>query len=743
VIIILFCLHRSTDHQNNSLWEDTFWDIVNKAIPQLDGTDDIPDMPQRRRLGLRGHLFSKQAVHKPKTNSSITRVVRSDACLGSVDSKKLCNVVTERKSTECSVSLSPEEEDMHVDQADDMEITSDSKNPAIAADVETEDENDSIRNSLMIVSNESKCSVAVEGTEASSEHVPIITNDSMLDTKSDNSPIGTVDIEDSAEISPVELDRLLLGTEGDSIDVESMQSVSQDCLSPENSLDALKVIHVGSVQAVTSEVVGSECLNNALEDMLEISGDRTVPSAVEGMLIDPETNPCNHAFSNVSEVSESRGMKCKVAESYSLAQKRICSGFGPFHPTDESSNSERNFKPVCFVCYNTNTAACTSDGSVHDLHLNTSGSSFEVNGQYCEQFRRDVLIGDPSFTAQPSLSDADNELQVNVFFSNSNTSSVWLSSEQSSETSNSLYVSDIGTDLLAEYDAQPVQEISLVKNTFSCGTSDHHNSSNKTPKSGRCSGLIQPRRIMTRNCRVEYTYNNKTEKPHMKCTTGIESSVKTEVTEDLAKCLVHPKLSLDADTEIKEISFPTVSEHPLDIFPVEVKRIESILWKGNMDEIIELTDSSVKDDVSSLNEVQNSREMLDSYVQKAWGAAENRHRANANKNAVGKNCKEGIELPVGDIMERSAVTMQTHRVNGKLVCQNNNTLTKQSTLPALLPAVTVHNGKYMAQSNGMRSEKLTRRLQREKRTRLSLSYRRKTACRTSKERNKPVTNSFM
>jgi hypothetical protein len=149
----------------------------------------------------------------------------------------------------------------------------------------------------------------------------------------------------------------------------------------------------------------------------------------------------------------------------------------------------------------------------------------------------------------------------------------------------------------------------------------------------------------------------------------------------------------------------------------------------------------VKDDVSSLNQVQNSREILDSYVQKAWGTAENRLRANANKNALGKKCKEGIELPVGDLMERSAVTMQTHSVNGKLVCQNNNIVTKQ--LPALLPAVTVHNGKYMAQSNGMCSEKLTRRLQREKCTRLSLSYRRKTACRASKERNKPVTTSFM
>ena len=743
MIIILFCLHRSTDHQNNSLWEDTFWDNANKAIPQLDGTDDIPDMPQRRRLGIRGQLFSKKAVHKPKINSSITTVVRSDAYLGTVDSEKLCNVVTECKSIECSVSFSPEEEGTCVDQADDMEITSDSKYSAIAAAVETEDENDGTRNSLMVVSNESKCSVAVEGIEPSSEHVPIITNDLMMDTKSDNSPIGTIDIEDSAEFSPVELDRLWLGTEGDSIDVESMQSVSQDCLSSENSLDALKVIYEGSVHAVTSEVVGSQCLNIALENILETSKDRTVPSAVEDMLIDPETNPCNLAFSKVSEASESQGMKCKDTESCNLKRKGICSGFGPFHPTDESSNSERNFKPVCFMCCNTNTSSCTSDGSVHELHLNTSGSSFGVNGQCCEQFRQAVLIGDPSFTAQPSLSDADNELQVNMFFSNGNTSSVFLSSEQSSETSNSLYSSDIGTDILAEYDAQPVQEISLVKNTFSCRTSDHHNSSNKTQISGRCSGLIQPRRIMTWNSKVEYISNNKTEKSHMECSTGIESSVKTEVTEHLAKCLVQPKLSVDADTEIKETSFPTVSEHPLDIFPVEVKRIESILWKGNMDEIIELTGSSVKDDVSSLNEVQNSREILDSYVQKALGTAKNRHSANANKNAVGKKCKEGIELPVGDIMERSAVTTQTQGVNGKLVCQNNKTLTKQSTLPALLPAVTVHNGKYMAQSNGIRSEKLTRRLQREKRTRLSLSYRRKTASQTTKERNRPVTNSFM
>jgi hypothetical protein len=245
------------------------------------------------------------------------------------------------------------------------------------------------------------------------------------------------------------------------------------------------------------------------------------------------------------------------------------------------------------------------------------------------------------------------------------------------------------------------------------------------------------------NSKVEYTSDNKTEKPCMKCSTGIDSSVKIEVTEHTVKCHVHPKLSLDTDTEEKEISFPTVSEHPLDIFPVEVKRIESILWKGNMDEIIELKDSSVKDDVSSLNEVQNSREILDSYVQKAWDKAKNRHRENANKSAVGKICKEGKELSVGDIMERSAVTTQTQSVHRKHDCQNNNTLSKQSTLPALLPTVTLHNGKYAAQSNGIRSEKLARRLQREKRTRLSLSYRRKTARQTSKDRNKPVTNSFM
>lgn len=244
---------------------------------------------------------------------------------------------------------------------------------------------------------------------------------------------------------------------------------------------------------------------------------------------------------------------------------------------------------------------------------------------------------------------------------------------------------------------------------------------------------------MTRSSKVEYTPNNKTEKPCMKCNKGIDSSVKTEVTEHMAKCLVHPKLSLGADTEEKEI-FPTVSEHPLDIFPAEVKRIESILWKGNMDEIIELKDSSVEDDVPSLNEVQNSREILDNYVQKAWGTGKNRHRTNANNNAVGKKCKEGIELP---ITERSRVTVQTPSVNGKLVFQSSNTLTKQSTLQALLPAVTAHNGKYAAQSNGISSEKLTRRLQREKRTRLSLSYRRKSACQTSKDSNRPVTNSFM
>jgi hypothetical protein len=720
---------------------------VNKTIPQLDGTDDIPDMPQCRKLGIRGKLFSKKAVHKPTINSSITTVVRSYTSLGTVDSKnKLCDGVTECKSIECSGSVSPEKEGLHVNQADDIEITSDSKNPTVAADLVTEHKSDIIRNSLMVVSNESNGPVAMEGIEASLEYVPVTTDGLMKDAKSDNSPIGTINFEASTEFNSVKLDRLLLAPESnnDSIDVGSMQSVSQDCLSTENSLVALTVIHEGSVHAVTSEVVGSECLKIALEDLLEISEDRTISNAVDDMLIDPETNPCNHALSKVSGANDSQDMKYVYSESGSLAPKGICSGFGPFQPTDESSDSEINFKPVCVVCCNTNTSSCTSDGSLHDMHLITSGNSFEVNGQYCGQFRQAVLIGDPSFTALPSSSDADNELQVNEFSCNGNTSSTWLSSVQSSETSKSLYLSDVGTDLLAQYDAQTVQEISPVKNTFSCRTSHHHKSSNKTQKSVRCNGLIQSRRIMTRNSKVEHTSDSKTEKPCMKCSTGMDFSVKTDITEQMSKCHVHPKLSLNIDTKDKEISFPTVSERPLDIFPAEVKRIESILWTGNMDEIIELKDSSVNDDVLSLNEVQNSRELLDSYVQKTWGKTKNRHRANANKDAIGKKCKEGIELLMEDRMERSAVTTQTRSVLGKLVCENNNTLAKRSMLPvSWLPAVTVHSGKYAGHSNGKRSEKLASRLQREKCKRLSLSYRRKTASQTSEERNKPVTNSIM
>jgi hypothetical protein len=740
-----FCSHRLTDHQNDSLWEDSFWDNVNKTIPQLDGTNDILDMPRRRRLGIRGKLFSKKAADRPTVSGSITTVVRSDESLETVDNgKKLCNGVVECTSIECSASVSPDEEGLHVDQADYIKVTSDSKNSAIAADVGTEHECDVTTNSLNIVSSGSNGSLAMEDMEASSEYVPVTTDGSMMDAKSDTIPIDTIDFETSTEFNPVNLDRLLAPeSDNDSVGVGSMQSVSQDCLSSENSLDALTVLHRGSVHAVTSEVAGAESLQIAFKDLLESAEDRTASNAIDDMLIDPETNPCNHALSQVSGAGDSRGMKYIDSESGNRSPKGICSGFGPFHPTDESSNSEINFKPVCVVCCNTNNSSCTSDGALPESHLSTSGSSFEVNGQYCEQFRQAVLIGDPSFTAQPSSSDGDNELQVNEVSSNGNTSSTWLSSEQNSETSKSLYLSDIGTDLV-EYDAKTVQEISPVTNAFSCRISHQCKRSNKTQKSGRCNRLIQSRRVMTRKSQVEHTSDNKTEKPCMKCSTGRDFSAKTEVTEQISNCHVQPKLSLNSDIEEEEISIPTVSECPLDIFPVEVKRIESILWTGKMDEIIELKDSSVNDDVSTLNEVQSSRELLDSYVQKTWGKTKDRHRANANKDAVGKKCKEGIGLPMGDRMERSALTAQTRSVLGKLVCENNNALTKWNTLPASrLPAVKVHNGKYVGHSNGIRSEKQAKRLQREKRKRLSLSYRRKTASQTSGERNKPVTNSIM
>jgi hypothetical protein len=725
------------------LWEDTFWDSVKQAIPQLDGTDDIPGMPQRRRLGIRRKLFSKKTMHKPAVNCSVTAVIRSDVSSWTVNSlKKLCNGVAVCKSVECNVSVSPEEEGVHVDQANSTEITSNSRNPEGAADVETEHENDIIRSSSMVVSDDSNGCITMDAIEPSSEYVPVTTNDLMIDAKNDTSPIGTVDVDASIEINPVELDTLLLASESDdnTVDVGSMRPVSQDCVSSENSLAALTVVHEGSVHDVTSEIVGSECLKIMSEDLLEIPEGRTICNAVEDMLTHPEINPHNYALSKVSGVRDSQYVKCMDSESGNLAPKGICSGFVSFCPTDESSNSEINFKPVCVVCCNTNSALCASDGSVRDLHLITPGSSSEVNGQYCEQFRQAVLIGDPSFTAQPSSSDADNDLQVSELFSNGNISSTWLSSEQSSETSKSLYPSDIGTDLLAQYDAQTVQEISLINNPFSCRTSRHNNSSGPKQKSGTCNGLTKPRRLMTRNSKVEYTSNNKTEKPCVKHNTGTAFTVQTKVTERVPKVHMLSRLSSNTGNVEKDVSFPTVSEYPLDIFPTEVKRIESILMKGNMDEIIQLEDNSMNDDVSSLNEVENSRELLDSYVQKTRGKM-NRHRASANKDAVGKKHAEGIHLPVGNGTERSGVTLQPRSVLARLVCQNNNTLTKQSMLPASrLPSVTVHSDKCARHSDGIRSEKLARRLQREKRKRLSLSYRRKTASHLSEQRSKHVTN---
>jgi hypothetical protein len=708
-----------------------------------------------------GRSFPQQTIHKPSVKNSISAVVRNGSSVWTADSEnKFCNGVTELRTNELCLSLGPEKAStcLRVNHADDFtEVTGDNRNPVIAGGVGTEHEN-GIKNCVLDISNDTDGSVTVENIVATSETVPVTTYDSVMDTKSSHSPAGTRDMEISVEIGAFELDSLLVGAENDNgpVGVGSMKSVSEDCLSTVNGLtcasDSIGAETESKIGLVTSEVIGSESVKILSEYLLEVSEDIAIPSTVKSVLVGDETNlSLLNALSEFSEDRDIQGMRNLGSESANLAAKQVCNGVGPFHSIDESSNTEINFQPVSVVCCNMHTFSCMSDGSIHDLQLNGPGSTFEVDGQECEQFRQGVLIGDPSFTAQASLSEGDNELQVNELFSSTSTSNSWLSSEQSSETSKSSYISDIDTDLLAQYDTQTIREIS-PENTVSRKTSHHRNNSDRKQISGNCTRLIRSRRRMTQNSEVHYTSNNfksnnNIRKTCMQHSRGTDTSVEAAVSKQIPRCQV----SLNIDTERKETLFPTVStpssytfKSPMDVSPVEVKRIETILWEGNIDEIIQLQDCSVNEGISSQNEVENVKDTLESYVQKIGSKTKNGHIADVNNGIIGKNSKEGIALCVGDRRDRSAVSTQTRNILRKFLCQNGNAVTKRSTQSASQAcAMTANGAKYMEHSDGIYSKKLARRLRREKRKRLSLSHRRKATSLPSEGRKIHETNRIV
>lgn len=118
---------------------------MNETVPQLDGMDDVLDMPRRKRFGMRGRSFLQKPVPKPSTENCITAVTRSDTSVLASNSEMFCNGVTELKSC---LSTGPEKE-MCVRQ-----VTTDGKCPVTDGGMKTEHENGTISNCLLGVSRD-------------------------------------------------------------------------------------------------------------------------------------------------------------------------------------------------------------------------------------------------------------------------------------------------------------------------------------------------------------------------------------------------------------------------------------------------------------------------------------------------------------------------------------------------------------------------------------------------------------
>lgn len=720
---------------------------MNETVPQLDGTDDVLDMPRRKRFGMRGKSFLQKPVPKPSIENCISAVIRSDTSVLASNSDMFCNGVTELKTNEFCLSTGPEKE-IYV-----KEVITDGKYPVIAGGMKTEYENDTIRNCLLGLSRVGDGSVTMESIEAASQTDPVTTDGSVMDTKSYDDPVGTTDMKTDTEISSVELYNLSIVAQNVNgpVGIGNMRTMPEDCQSSLNDLmtcvchengietesvidpDALVAVPEDCIDPAISEVTESESLKILSEPSVKVLGNITA----DGMLVDPESNPS--LFNSLPEVSEDSDFQV-ASESADHKDKQICNGFDPFLPADESSNSEINFLPLSVMCCNMS----TSDGSAHDLQLNGARGMFDVDGQDCEQFRQSVLIGDPSFMAQSSSSEGDNDLQLNEVFSNGNTSTTWLSSEQCSETSKSSYLSDFSTDLLAEYDTQTAQEIS-PENNVSCKTSLHYNSSDRKQNPGNYTRLRYSRRTMTQNCKLHYAScrlksNGKIGKPTVQCNGGTDSSGEMVVAKQLLSCHVFPKVSSDIDTERKGVSLHTVGtlpsctfECPMEVSLVEAKRIETILWEGNIEEIIQLKENSVDNGLSPQNGGENGSKV--SYSHKTGGET-----ASAKICITGKKSasKEGTELFIGDRVDSSAINTETQNVLSEFLHPSGNTL----RFPASpVYAITVTDEKCTGHSNRIYLEKLARQLRRKKSKKLSLSYRKKAASLTSKERNRHKPNS--
>jgi hypothetical protein len=729
---------------------------VNETVPQLDGTDDVFDMPRCKRFGMRGRSFLQKPVPKPSVETCVSAVVMSDTSVLASNSEMFCNGVTKLKTNEFCPSTGPGKE-MCVKQ-----VTTDGKYTVIARGMKTEHENDTVINCLLGVSRDGESSLTMESIEAASQTDRVTSDASLMDTKSCNDPVDTTDMKSDKEISSVELYSLPVVAQNVNgpVGVGNMRTLPEDytssindlmtCVSHERGIetesvigpDALVALPEDCVDPAISKVTKCDSLKILSEPSVEVSENITA----DGMLVDPDSNPSLfNSLSEVSEDSDIQAMGYMDSESADPKDKQICNGFGPFLPADESSNSEINFLPLSIICCNTS----TSDGSAQDMQLNGSRGMFDIDGQDCEQIRQSVLIGDPSFMAQSSLLEGDNDLQLNELFCNGNTSSTWLSSEQYSETSKSSYLSDFSTDLLAEYGSQTDQDISPVKDNISCKTSHRCNNSDQKQNPGNNTRLRHSRRMITQNYKVDYTScssksNGKIEKPSMQCNGETDSSGEIVVGEQLLSCHVLPKVSSDIDTEGKEVSLPTLStlpcctfECPMEASLVEAKRIETILWEGNIEEIIQLKEDSVDNGLSPQNGGKNASKVIESYIHKTG-----RETVNAKICITGKKSasKERTEFVVGDREDSSAVSTETRNVLSEFLHPSCNTL----RFPASpVYAITVNDEKCIGHSNGVYLKKLARQLRRKKCKKLSLSYRRKAASLTSKERNRHKSNGIV
>jgi hypothetical protein len=246
------------------MWENTFWNDANETIPQLDGTDDVLDMPRCKRLGVRGKSFVQKPVPKPSAENCISAVVKSDVSLLASNGEMFCNVVTELKTKEVYLSSSPEKETCV------KQITVEGRNAVIAGGMETQHE-------------DGEAPVSQESLEAALQTGPVTADDSVIDTKRDD----CIDMKTDVEIRPVESCSLLIVARNVNgpVDAGNMRSLLEDCpssvtcVSHENGIETESAIDQKSLIAVPedcvelaiSAVTKSESLKILSEPLVEVS----------------------------------------------------------------------------------------------------------------------------------------------------------------------------------------------------------------------------------------------------------------------------------------------------------------------------------------------------------------------------------------------------------------------------------------------------------------------------------------